>query len=354
MKRIICLFISLLILLPLFSCSHQRPLLQSDPEDVIICFEYAYYEYDGKTVKRISNVERAASIENRYIEEYEEIKADCEFFTNFIDNREALKKTSLSAGIRSDGFALAYNGGEYCVMYDTQNDRPVLYDGSGFYEIGNSDFVDGIKNEFGYMSNILITEDKERSDRFFYKLYFFDYESIEYYIPFDEEKGATGETNRYKIEYALNELLGYNFNEVDFYRDDDAEMWCAYYSCENTLDWDCFVYIDYNGVIKGIDYTWSRSLIDGYPELDFISQRILKMYDAYYVRSIALELEDKELWIVSSSVTPEEGKEDYYVLSIVKDNVILKSKAYSEDPWQSNYDNKCKELLDEYEAEKAI
>lgn len=357
MKRTVCILCVFAFVLQLCSCSAERPLYDDRyDEDIFVSFKYAYYEYDGKMIKRLSDYDANYSLYNNNEIYEDEIKR----ITPFLEGVKNGKTTEVSSGNRSDGYSFKYNDVVYCLMYDTENKRPVIYDGDCFRE-ADGDFV-GILTSKAPNCEIIITEndrdaDKnngKKSDKFFYTLYLADYESNPFYIPFNDN-GSQDKTvkDRNEIERIAQSKTRHFYDSVKLYRDDDAQMWCAYLYDENVLDGECVMYIDYTGVIKGIDYTWCYTEMESYPDLDFISQRILKEYDGYYVTSGVTDFKDKELWYVESTVRTDENTEEYFtVISLVKDNKILASEpCYKDLSWQE-LDDMFKELYKEYKDKK--
>ena len=100
MKRTVCILCVFAFVLQLCSCSAERPLYDDrHDENIFVSFKYAYYEYDGKTIKRLSDYDANYSLYNNNENYEDEIKR----ITPFLEGVKNGKTTEVSSGNRSDG-----------------------------------------------------------------------------------------------------------------------------------------------------------------------------------------------------------------------------------------------------------
>ncbi len=357
MKRFLCLLLCVLCI-PFCSCAFKKdvPLLayesgvlirKDDEED--FTFEYAYYEYNGSEIKRLSDVGGAGSLllycklnDKSYDDEIDYISA-------VLGKSAAAKETACASGTKSDGFGFAYDGEPYVIMYDGTNKTNVICYNGVCREFKDDAFITYIKDVVGQAYRTLFDcnnkdnyyEDNRHDDydlHFYYNLHFYDIHESNFYISYDNQSEDKRVKTKDEIAYTARSKLDGVFDSVRLYKDEDAGMWLVYLSpSQPVLDYGCDVYIDIYGNIKGADFTWCPGLADGYPELDFISQRLLVQYGAYYVISYVVGIVNNVYFRVLSSA--EYGDGTYKtIVSTVSDGKILSSKLYDTDDAGNDYD----------------
>lgn len=357
MKKAVCFILAFLSVV-LVSCNSKSVPLYVYQEEGDVVFEYAYYEYIKGKIRRLSDVESAGRLS-----EY------CE--SNSIENEKGYIRSVLeSCGpvaeldtdeFKSDGFCFVFDDKTYVIMYEKSNDLTLICCDGICRKLTDDSFVPYIKEivgftylfffdckndqkerykDYGYYQN-------ERYDlRFYYDVHFYDRNEFGYYLTYDDRSESKRVKSKSEIAYIALTRFPDEYGCVTLYKDDDAEMWFALLSNENMLDDECDMFIDIYGNVIGANFMWCYHLMDGYPNLKFILQRLLKEYDAYYISSIhTYDVTDNKYWQVFARAEYEDGTEKT-ILSIVCDNKILISREYTKD---AEFD--YKKLFDELERE---
>ena len=371
MKRFLCLLLCVLCI-PFCSCSFKNdvplllyadePLYLGEEDDV--AFEYAYYEYNGSEIKRLSDVSGAGSLKSYCDSNGKNYDGEVKYIAEVLGKSAAAEKLAFSSVVKSDGFGFEFDGEPYVLMYDGMSKTHVIYYNGVCRAFTDDAFISYIKEVVGYVNLILFDCNNERKGemsyyddnrhdkydmRFYYDLHFYDRHESGFYISYEEESGDKRVKTKDEIAYIAQSKFEGCFNSVMLYKDEEAGMWLAFLSVRGALDGECDVYIDIYGNIKGAEFTWCPGLADGYPPLDFISQRLLAEYGAYYVRSDVIGIVDNVYFRVESSAEYEDGTYKT-IVSIVSGEKILSSKLLDEDDVRQGYDA----MFEEVEREAGI
>ncbi len=347
MKKILCIILCTVMLLLCCSCRKSAPIFDEDDtkgEDIAV--KYAYYEYDGKNVRQVSKRCWGFGLAN-VCRDDETLAEETAYYDSVIPRiKESGSVDGLAKGAKSDGFAIYYRGETYVIMYDAERNMPLICDGKNFVRNTAWELAEHIKSFMGPKYE-LIMEDRYDESKFHYKLWFYDRAETDVFFTYEPDENNKTVLSKEAIEYTALTFKHGRYQDINLYKDEEAEMWCAFLYNENWLDDELVLFIDKYGNITGADYAWCLTLADGYPDTNFISQRLLKEYDAYYVyNTYAVGCIDQQYWKTESVARYEDGTVKY-ILSLVCDDTVLISKQYDD---YINYEQHFTELANEYSA----